>query len=110
MTPERVEWHLWNWANWMHGGLSSHLQDRHSASSGIGKSGSSDFDQMVGAEDARCAKATDRAIDDLPEYEKSAVYTRQLYQRWGHPLPALPIYYAQALEIVGRKLDRAGIV
>lgn len=110
MTDDRVDWHLWNWAIHMRRGTSNHLKHRNAASSGIGRSGSEDFDQMVDSADKRCAEATGTAIDDLPKNDRCAVYATHLEQPCDLPPVAVAIYYRAACIEIGRKLDRVGIV
>jgi hypothetical protein len=108
MTADRIEFHLYLWARWMHDGLSSHLRYRRTASSGMGKSGSSDFDTMVESADHHCAEATDGCIESLPPAAKAAVYASHLDGPWPDGLP-LYVFYRAAILDIGRRLDRLGI-
>lgn len=108
MTADRAEWHLWNWANWMHGGLSGHLRIAPSSSSAA-QVDNADFDRMVTEADDRCAKATDSAIDGLTPTEKAAVYAKHLRGQWAASQTVLDAYYTLARLQVGRTLERKGI-
>ena len=77
MPIARVQWHLENWAEWMHG-LTVGSGHRNRASGGFLCQGSRDFDSMVAAADARCAEAVNACIDDLPTDQQQAVYYRML--------------------------------
>lgn len=113
MNDDRVDWHLWNWANFQRRPAdASHLQHRKKASSGIGRTNSQTFDDMCDAADARCADATNVAIEDLPKWDKAAVKHHHLenYPAPDLPTQAIALYYRAACIEIGRKLDRAGIV
>lgn len=109
MTEDRLDWHLWNWGNWMHGGKSSHLHYRDSASSGMGKSHGSQFDEMVEDADARCAEATDGCIESLSPKGKAAIYAHHLGGPWFDEGPSLAVFYRAACINIARRLDRMGI-
>lgn len=109
MTEDRGEWHVWNWANHMHGKGSSHLEHRNSASSGIGQSHGTEFDTMVEDADKRCADATDACIDSLSPNGKASVYARHLGGPWMLPSGQLGIFYRSAVINIARRLDRMGI-
>jgi hypothetical protein len=77
MTDDRLDWHLWSWANWHRTGKYAASYPSR-ASGGIGKSNSSDFDAMVAAVDARCAFAVDTALWDCSPAQRAAVFNRHL--------------------------------
>jgi hypothetical protein len=108
MTEDRMQFHLWNWSRWMHAGASSHLRYRHTASGGMGRSGSTDFADMVDSSDRHCAEATDGCIESLPPAAKAAVYASHLDGPWPTDIP-LHIFYRCAVVDIGRRLDRLGI-
>ena len=93
----------------MHGGLSRHLQHRNSASSGMGRSHTSDFDTMADEADVRCAEATDACIESLSANGKAAIYAHCLGGPWMLPSPSLAVFYRGAAMSIARRLDRMGI-
>lgn len=71
---ERVDWHLDNWAGWMH--ARDNKQDYPHKSAGLmGMGGESvdTFDIMCDAEDTKCAQVVDAIIDDLVAHERMAL-------------------------------------
>lgn len=108
MTGERLDWMLWNWERWMH--RSSHrLGYKPTASGGMGRSGSDDFDEMVDRADSRCAQAVDALVEGLTPAQHAAVYHKHLAAafRVRGDLDAL---YRDACEAIRRGLVRRGIV
>ncbi len=111
MTPERLTWHLENWAEWMAG--DSNDGDYPSrAGSGIGHSNSRDFDTMLAESDTVCARAVQSIVDGLPPRLCITLRIR-------HGLAEPPAYrlrgdpddnYAEARVMVGAGLKRRGIV
>lgn len=72
-TPARVDWHLDNWRRWMRSG--QEVDGHARSSSGVSDGGTSKgFDEMVEAEDRRCAKIVDAILDNLPPVERIAIY------------------------------------
>jgi hypothetical protein len=108
MIEDRVSWMLWNWSRWMYGGATRHLRHRSRASAGTGWG--TDSEALVEKADLRCAEATDACVDDLPAPEHAAVYAMHLEGLWALPEPALAPYYRSAVGMVGRGLDKRGIV
>lgn len=107
MAPDRVFWHLWNWANWQRcGGDDGDYESR--ASSGIGRSSSRDFDAMVAEADSRCAMAVEAILDNLTSAQRCAVHVKHLDAVYR--LRDLEASYDSACLSIGRGLDRRGIV
>lgn len=84
-TPERVEWHLQNWREWMQSG--SEVESLPAkAHGGMGRTfGSRDFDDMVEDEDVRCARVVDAIIGDLPPVQQAALahlYLAAVFRFW----------------------------
>lgn len=109
-TPERIEWHLWNWSRWMRSG--QEVEGFASRSSGCSDGGTSkSFDEMVEAEDRRCAKAVDAVLDNLPAPQRIAIYVEQGIM--GQAFRFERVTYAQALAqgkaALGRELARRGV-
>ena len=72
MSKERLDWHLRNWAGWMHSSNRGALGlPRRSV--GFISGNSQDFDDMVDAVDRRCAAITNTVIGDLPPAQEGAV-------------------------------------
>lgn len=114
MAPDRITWHLENWAYWQSDrtvSMGRNYADR--ASGGIGKSNRSDFDSMVDAADRRCADAVDAILqDECTPLERQVVTHLHLaavfrFPRIGHSATEA---YASARIKVGRGLDRRGIM
>lgn len=109
-TPERIEWHLWNWSRWMDSGKA--VDGHASRSSGCSDGGTSKgFDEMVESEDRRCAKVVDAILDNLPPPQRIAIYVElgimgQVFRFARQP-------YEKALELgksaLGRELSRRGV-
>lgn len=108
MTEDRVEWHLWNFANWERGGWRGQLA--MPSRSGCVQVDHADFDKMVEEADRRCAEATGAVISALPANERAAVHAKHLETLWTLPERVLGLYYRSAVGLVGRGLDRRGIV
>lgn len=73
-VKERVDWHLENWAGWMHA-RDTH-QDFPPKSPGLmGGGGESveTFEIMCDSEDTKCAEIVDSIIDGLPIHERMAL-------------------------------------
>lgn len=109
-TPERVEWHLENWRRWMRSGQV--VDGFASRSSGTSDGGTSKgFDEMVEAEDRRCAKVVDAILDNLPPVERIAIYTAKGIM--GRVFKFTRVSYTQALlsgkAALGRELSRRGV-
>lgn len=109
MTEDRVQWMLWNWAQFMHSGKSAHL--RAKTSGFWAADGHRTSDEMLVPIDKRCAAATWAAICDLEPNYKAAIEVMHIErENWPLPEAALPLYYRAACTEIGRKLDRRGIV
>ena len=107
MTDDRVDWHLWNWSQWMR--RNSHrLGYPRLASGGMGRSAHSDFDEMVQAADARCARAVDAIIEALPAAQRIAVHHKLLASVY-RVRADLATSYADACDRIRRELMRKGI-
>lgn len=106
MNNDRLSWHLWNWARWMDRG-----------SYGLGypgrslctASGHSDFDEMVNRADARCARAVDAIVEDLPQPQKLAVHHKHLSAVF-RIRADLETAYELACDKISRELTKRGIV
>jgi len=88
----RLDWHLENWAEWMHSGGTTHLR----CGTMRGSSGSEDFDDMVQAEDRRVAQAVDACISSLAPSEQCAVRRVHLGEVWRGNREALELVYERA--------------
>lgn len=109
-TPERVEWHLENWRRWMRSG--QEVDGLPRSSGGLSDGGTSKgFDEMIEAEDRRCAKVVDAILDNLSPVERIAVYTYKGIM--GRVFKFQRITYHQALTsaraVIGRELSRRGV-
>lgn len=114
MSPERVEWHLWNWSvyatlaqqKFEEGKIAASYSSR--ASGGIGHAGSNDFDAMVTEADVRCYVVTDIIIGQLPMAQRLAVRHVHLEAVYGLR-GGYEEHYAKATVAIGKALDRKGI-
>jgi len=111
MTEAQVEWHLWNWKE-------HHLRSRERGEGYPSRASGNMENYMSTADDDRDyetlrkwqSEATDSAIDDLRPIYREAVYAHDLGASWSHPEPALGIHYRAAIPLIGRGLDRRGVV
>lgn len=73
LSQDRVEWHLWNWNNWMQYSTSPGKHCNH-ASGGI--RGYTNFDVEAEYEegDRVAARAVQAVLDDMPQRLRIAVY------------------------------------
>lgn len=109
MTSDRVEWHLWNWAQWVRRFTGHVGMGWRKAACGMGYSGSSDVDAMTEVADIRCAKATDAAVDSLPLCQRRAVHTWHMGAEWTDDDVQLSLAYHAAVDDIGRRLERRAI-
>lgn len=110
MDDDRLEWHLWNWAQW-------HARDYKVGRgypprglSGMGCSGASDFDSMVAAVDARCAAAVEAILDGMPPAQRGAIHAIHLHAVYRFPRLNLQACYEGACERLRKGLDSRGIL
>lgn len=109
-TEDRIEFHLENWRRWMRSGQEVYGFDHRAC--GMSDGGTSKgFDEMVEAEDRRCAKVVDAILDNLPPVERIAIY---MYKGiMGRVFEFKRITYHQALiqgkAALGRELTRRGV-
>lgn len=109
-TPERVEWHLEVWRRWVRSGPAVDGHAKHSQ--GLSDGGTSKgFDEMVEAEDRRCAQSVDSILDNLPATQRIAIYVERGVMAKVFRFER--VAYAKALAdgkaAVGRELSRRGI-
>lgn len=83
MSEGRLEFHLDNWRRWMR---KDSVTDGYSrtAAGCIGGGYSQSFDDMVDAEDIRCARILDALVNSLEPIERAAIYHRYLYAVFRH--------------------------
>ncbi len=109
-TPDRIEFHLANWARWQRSGtaVDGHARESTGLSSGGTSKG---FDEMVEAEDRRCAQVVDVILDNLPPVERMAIYMERKIM--GRVFEFKRMTYHQALTAgklaLGRELARRGV-
>jgi len=109
-TPERIEWHLYNWRRWMRSGqeVDGHARE----STGLSDGGTSKgFDEMVESEDRRCARVVDTILSNLPAPQRIAIYVERGIM--GRVFRFERTTYEQALKegkaALGRELARRGV-
>jgi hypothetical protein len=108
-TPERVEWHLSNWREWMrHPEL--HL-DYPSKALGFATGGQfthiEDWEAQV---DAWVARTMDALINDLAPIEQAAIYHRYLFSVYRFPREPHYIVLERAKRHIGVGLRHWGIL
>lgn len=109
-TADRIEFHLTNWARWQNSGQA--VQGHQGKSTGLSSGGTSKgFDEMVEAEDRRCAQIVDAILDNLPPVERIAIYIERKIM--GRVFEFKRVTYFQALQggkaALGRELTRRGV-
>lgn len=109
-TEDRVEWHIENWRRWMRSG--KEVDGFEHRACGMSDGGTSKgFDEMVEAEDRRCAKIVDAILDNLPPPQRIAIYMHTGIM--GRVFQFTRITYHQALTqgrgALGRELARRGV-
>lgn len=109
MTEQRLDWHLWNWANWMRRDAGVVRGYAGRASGGLRGNGTTGaFEEECYAVDLRCARAVDAAIEGLPSPEKVAVYHYNL-GALRHGVIGIGDVYDEARERLRKELTRRGI-
>lgn len=111
MTQDRVDWHLWNWSQWMQTGQYATLTVKL-ASLESGHTRSRSFDDMLEDGDRAAAKATNAVVGDLskgPVPLRQAIESYYLGHAWRSSLILTPIVDL-AREKIGLGLDRKGFV
>ena len=107
-SPERVEWHLLNWARWMRSGNQIRgLPGRATLLSSGGKS--KDFDEMADSEERKMARNVDTIIHDLKPIEVMAIHHKYLYAVYRFPRENLADLLAGAKVKIGASLNKKGI-
>jgi hypothetical protein len=109
MSDERLDWHVWNWARWHRARGRRQGDHQGRASGGIGKSGSSDFDAMVAAEDTRSAYAVEAIVNDLPAPQSNALHHVQLEAVFRFTRADPRPHYDAALAAIRAGLVKRGI-
>lgn len=109
-TPDRVEFHLDNWARWQRSGqeVQGHARESLGLSSGGTSKG---FDEMAETSDRRCAVIVEAILDNLPPVERIAIMIERRIM--GRVFTFKRISYYQALtsgkQAIGRELSRRGV-
>lgn len=109
MTPERADWHLWNWASYMGRDAYAHLKVRLMSIEANRRWGSDDVENLYERADVVAAQATRAVVSDLPPLPKMAVHAYYLGHPWVQPALLSPTV-AAACELVGAALERKGFV
>lgn len=108
MTPERLAWHLDNWAQWMSEDDSHLGYPKRSAVIGISHGDGTDASLV--ASDDRCAEAVDAIVRGMTPVHRLTVQIRHglsaaVFRIAGDP----EVIYAEALRIIAIGLNRKGI-
>lgn len=108
MMPERVEWHLSNWAHWVAAESPELWYPRRSAV--LMGSMHSDFDALVAEVDSHCAATVEALVQDLTPAQRAALEHRWLGTSWRFPRHNLDELLRAASDLIGQGLDKRGIV
>ena len=110
MEEGRVDWHLWNWAQWQLRSREEGLGYPSRASGGM-QNYTNCWDTDAAFDNAcrRLADATDAVIDELPVRYRQAIHAQHLGAIWMLPAIALALFYREAAGMVGRGLERKGV-
>lgn len=109
-TPDRVEFHLANWARWMRSG--QEVDGHAGRSSGMSDGGTSKgFDEMAEAEDRRCARIVDVILDNLAAPLRMAIYIERRIMRQVTRFDSAnyELNLRAAKATIGRELSRRGV-
>ena len=111
VTDDRLDFHLWNWANWHRSSVAATVRALWypAGASGMAVSHGSDFDGMVAEVDHRCAEAVESALDDCPTAERCAVHHVHLHAVY-RPRIGLDAAYGSARLRLAAGLDERGIL
>jgi hypothetical protein len=83
MSEARLEFHFDNWRRWMKkDDVTTGYPGK--AAGCVGGGYSQTFDDMVDAEDIRCARILDALVNSLEPIERAAIYHRYLYAVFRH--------------------------
>jgi hypothetical protein len=107
LTPERIEFHLLNWADWMES-ENQKLSYPSKSAGFVGGGYNTDFDTMCETSDVRCAEAVDAIIECLPINQKVAInhcYCTAVYR-----IRNQDEVLNQAKLTIGKQLDARGII
>jgi hypothetical protein len=112
MDPDRVLWHLDNWAEWQatrRGDYGRGYPSR--ASGGMGQVQSRDFESMVATADAHCAAAVEAILESCTVVERCSVHHFHLGAVFRFPRigRGAELAYEHAREKIGRALLQRGI-
>lgn len=78
-VPERLDYHLANWADWMRSGSTRGLKAPSASCGFVGGGYNTDFDSMVREADSRSAAAMDALIRGLSGVHQAAIHHRYLH-------------------------------
>lgn len=108
MTPDRLNWHLDNWAQYM-------KRDTHKLGypakslcmSGGGSSGEDEFDCMCDEADINCAQRIDSIIDSISQPQRTAINHKWL--NVAHHYQTQEMDYSEALSNIDRLASKRGV-
>ena len=108
MTSERIEWHLWNWTNWMQ---QPSRQGTFSNRASGGLRGYTNFDIESEYEEAdRVAAAAVQAIlDGMTQRLRIAVYVQHGVMSAVYRVRDADAAYVEACSLLGAQLARRGL-
>jgi hypothetical protein len=108
VTDDRIEWHLENWANWMHAKPRMGFDKKSTV---LASSSSRDFDEMCEEADLYAARATNAAIENLTPAEQAAIERKwDICGVWNFKRQNFLEVYWSGLKKLGPMLDAQGLV
>lgn len=106
--PDRVEFHLQNWRDWMQTHvLVDGLPGRCAVVSSGGRS--QDFDEMADRSDKQAAKVVDALVSGLPYPQRSAIDAKYLRSHFQFQTDSYADLLERAKERIGRGLAARGV-
>jgi hypothetical protein len=110
LSPERIEWHLWNWERWMHfcrlPGQMPKVASSGARYTSTDWDSSLDYDEL----DRRLGESTAAAIDGLDARLRTAVLVEHGIMAKAYRRPDHAAAYGQACAALGAALHRRGLV
>lgn len=108
LSPERVDWHLWNWERWMH---CASLPGRLSKQASGGVRGYTNYDgdytEEYAEADRSAAAAVQAILDGLPPAQRTAVYVRYRIVTH-HGIVNVDAYFTEACSVIAAQMPRRG--
>jgi hypothetical protein len=108
LSPDRVEWHLWNWTEWMRHSRSPGALPKR-ASGGCSGYRSYDIEYEYAEADRVAAVAVQAIIDGMPPRQRTAVYVEHGVMSAVYRVRDHDAAYTDACNILGAQLASRGM-